>query len=112
RLWRFGRLTDRDVSGKFWVVQDGRRVLTMTAACVLSVVLIDIAFAIESIAVVSVSKTTFIVVTSNILAAITVRSWFVMLDTVKPLHAPRKAIALLFGVVGLKLVTHSFWDVP
>jgi tellurite resistance protein TerC len=112
-LWRLKRLTDRNHGGSFFVIENGRRVLTMAAACVSSIVLTDVVFALDSaIAIVSVSKTTFIIVTSNILAAIALRSWFSLIGTVEKLRAPQKAIAVLLVVVGCKLLVQNHVRLP
>jgi len=112
-LWRFRRLTDHDFSGEFLAIRNGRRVLTMGAACVLSLVLIDVVFALDSaVAVVSVSKTTFIVVTSNILATIAVRSLVFVLDKVENFQFPEMATVLLLLVVGAKMLAYKHLHVP
>lgn len=112
-LWRRGRLTDSDFTGKLWVVKGGRRVFTMSTACVLSIVLVHVVFALDSsAAILSISKTTFILVASNLLASIASLSWFSMLRPVENVHVPRKAIAALLGIVGVRLLTQNHVDVP
>lgn len=112
-LWRLRRLTaGLEHDGRLWVIEDGRRVLTMVAACVAGIVLVDIVFALESaVAVVSASKTSFIVVTSNVLATIAVRSWFFVLGTIENPRFPRTATAVLLCVIGAKLLAHKHLDV-
>jgi tellurite resistance protein TerC len=113
-LWRFGLLTDRDHGGRLWVIdENGRSVLTMAAACVLSIALADVVFALDcAVAIVSVSRTTFIMVTSNVLAAIALRSLYPFVGTIEKLHAPRIAITALLGVVGFKLLAQNHVHVP
>ena len=64
RLRRSARLTtEYDYGGAFWLIRDGRCVLTMAGACALSLVLVEVAFVLDTVVtIVSVSKTTFIVV--------------------------------------------------
>lgn len=111
-LWRIGRLTDRDESGRFTVIRRGRRVLTMAAACVLTVVTAEILFALDFVAVVSVTTTSFIVVTSSVLAVVAVHSGFVAFGSFDGLRAPRIATALLLGVAGAKLLVRDLLNVP
>lgn len=112
-LWRLGRLTDRDPSGRFWTFNKGRTVLTMGAACAVSIALREAWFVLNSaVAVVAVSKTTFILVTSSVVAAIAERSWLSMLTTVENLQFPRFSITALLAVIGIKLLAQSHLHVP
>jgi tellurite resistance protein TerC len=111
-LWRRKRLAHREYA-TFRATQDGRWMLTMAAACALSLVYIDSMFALDSAAAaLSISTTTFIVVTSNILATIAVRSWFFGLSVIQSLELSTKSAAVLLGVVGLKMVAHDLVRVP
>jgi predicted tellurium resistance membrane protein TerC len=85
----------------------------MAGACLVSIVFADSVFALDSaLFVVSASRTTFIVVTSSILATFALRSWLFMIDTIKNLRFPRVAIAILLGVIGLKMIAQQHAYVP
>jgi hypothetical protein len=92
---------------RFWAIKNGRWVFSMSAACALSIVLVDAAFALDSaFAVVSVSKTTFIVASANVLATIATRRWFFIAARVENLPLPRIAVGLLLALIGAKLLAH------
>lgn len=107
-----GRLAREDHGARFWVIQNGRIALTTLAACVVYGALIEFLFALDSVAVVSVNTTTFVIVTSNLLAAIALRGWLPMLDTIQAIRCPEKAIAALLVLLGIKLLTHHHFHVP
>jgi predicted tellurium resistance membrane protein TerC len=112
-LWRRGQLTDSDRTGRFWKFNERRTVLTMCGACAVAIVLEEVWFALDSAAaVVAVSKTTFIVVTSSVVAAITGRSWLSRLTTIENLEAPQLSFGALLAAIGIKLFAQSHIHVP
>lgn len=112
-LWRKVRLTDQDATGRFWATERGRTVVTMAAACTISIALADAIFALDTAAaVVAVSKTTFIVVAANVFATIALRGWFLMLGTVENVRPPRFAIAVLLAAIAFKLLAVHHMHVP
>jgi predicted tellurium resistance membrane protein TerC len=86
--------------------------ITLTGACLGTIVVLDVLFALDSSIVVSVTTTTFIVVTSNVLATIAVRSWVCMRETTESIRFPRIAIPVLMAVVAAKLLTQPHVRVP
>jgi tellurite resistance protein TerC len=112
-LWRKLRLNDRDVTGRFWASERGRTVLTMAGVCMISVALADATFALDTAAVIpAVSKTVFIVVASNVLATIAIRSWSLMLGAIESLRPPRFAIAALLAAIAFRLLAGRHIHVP
>lgn len=111
-LRRAGRIARGDNGARFWVIQNGRVALTALAACVLYGAFVEILFALDSTAVVSVSTTPFVIVTSNILAAIALRGWLAPLDADVAFRVPQKSIAVMLFVAGIKLLLHRHVQVP
>jgi predicted tellurium resistance membrane protein TerC len=86
-VWRCGRLTD-----------------------VMSIVLGQATFAIDSIALVSVSTSTLVVVTASVLATIAAHS--VQASVFSYLKPPRFALGTLLGLLAIKLLAHDHVRVP
>lgn len=73
-------LTTAPPDGRFFVVEDGRRVATTLFLCLVTVEASDVAFAVDSIpAVFGVTRDPFVVYTSNVFALLGLRSFFVLL---------------------------------
>lgn len=98
-----GRLVRGERGGAFWVEHRGQRALTSAGLGVLVLVCVDCVFAIDSVWVVALTTTTFIVVAANVLATIAVRSWLVSLERVHVLAYPRTALLVLIGAIAVKL---------
>jgi len=108
-LRRFVRITTEDHGGKFSVMKDGRRWLTSVAVCLVVIELTDIVFALDSIpAVLSVSRDTFIMVTSNVFAIMGLRSlYFVLAGAMDMFKYLKLALAVLLIVIGAKMAAHD-----
>ena len=108
-LRRFVKVVDGDFGGKFIIKIDGRKALTTTAVCLISIELTDIVFALDSIpAVLSVSQHSFIIITSNIFAIMGLRSlYFVLQGAMKQLRYLKLALAVLLMGIGVKLFLHN-----
>ena len=90
------------------------RALTTLAVCLIVVELTDIVFALDSIpAVLSVSQETFIVVTSNILAIMGLRSlYFVLAGAMAQFHYLKLSLAVLLIIIGAKMIAHGHVHIP
>ena len=112
-LRRFVRIVDGDHGGAFTVRLDGRRALTTVAVCLIVIELTDIVFALDSIpAVLSVSTETFIMVTSNIMAILGLRSlYFVLAGAMAQFRYLKIALAILLMLIGAKMIAHSYYEV-
>ena len=108
---RLARATKGDHDGALGVTRNGRRFLTAAGVCAFAIIVNEVWFAIDSVALLSVSKTTFIVVTATVLATIAQRSWLyvIRLETLRP---PRRAAGALLTLVGLKMLAHEHLHVP
>ncbi len=109
-LRKFVRIVDGDHGGKFTVRLNGRRALTTVAVCLVVIELTDIVFAFDSIpAVMSVSRETFIMVTSNIFAIMGLRSlYFVLAGAMTKFRYLKIALAVLLMVIGGKMIVHEY----
>jgi tellurite resistance protein TerC len=112
-LRRFVKIIDGDHGGAFTVKRDGRRALTTVAVCLIVIELTDIVFALDSIpAVLSVSQETFIMVTSNVMAILGLRSlYFVLAGAMAQFRYLKIALAVLLMLIGAKMIAHSYYDV-
>jgi len=112
-LRRFVPIVDGDHGGAFTVRANGRRALTTVAVCLIVIELTDIVFALDSIpAVLSVSTETFIMVTSNIMAILGLRSlYFVLAGAMAQFRYLKLALAVLLVLIGAKMIAHSYYDV-
>lgn len=107
RTWTFlsarQRTTERFGEGEVWVRERGRVVVTSIGACVLAIALRDLALALDSVVVVSVSRTTFIVVAANLLATVAQRAWgFARIEGVA---FPRATTVAFLTLIALKMIT-------
>ena len=107
-LRRFVPVVDGDHGGKFVVRINGKRALTTIAVCLVTIELTDVVFALDSIpAVLSVSKDTFIMVTSNIFAIMGLRSlYFVLAGAMDKFKYLTIALGVLLIVIGAKMIAH------
>ncbi len=106
-------VVEGDYGGKFIVTKDGRRALTIVAVCLVAIELTDVVFALDSIpAVLSVSKDTFIMITSNIFAIMGLRSlYFVLAGAMSKFKYLKIALAILLVLIGIKMILHSHYEV-
>jgi TerC family integral membrane protein len=111
-LRRFIRIVDGDHGGKFSVIVDGRRAVTTVAVCLVVIELTDIVFALDSIpAVLSVSRETFVMITSNIFAIMGLRSlYFVLAAAMAKFKYLKFAIAVLLMLIGAKMLAHDYYE--
>ncbi|MBP9088017.1 MAG: TerC/Alx family metal homeostasis membrane protein [Kofleriaceae bacterium] len=112
-LRRFVTIVDGEHGGKFSVIHNGRRALTTLAVCLIVVELTDIVFALDSIpAVLSVSRETFIMVTSNIFAILGLRSlYFVLAGAMAKFEYLKIALAILLILIGAKMGASNHYHV-
>ena len=111
-LRRFIRIVDGDHGGKFSVIVDGRRAVTTVAVCLVVIELTDIVFALDSIpAVLSVSRETFVMISSNIFAIMGLRSlYFVLAAAMAKFKYLKIAIAVLLMLIGAKMLAHDYYE--
>lgn len=97
----------------FFVVEDGRRMMTVLMLCLLAIEFSDIVFAMDSIpAVLSITRVPFLAYTSNIMAVMGLRSLYVllaaMLARLRFLHF---GLAAVLAFAALKMLLASWIEV-
>ena len=109
-LRRFVRIVDGDHGGKFMVRDShGRRALTILAVTLVVVELTDVVFALDSIpAVLAVSQESFVIITSNIMAILGLRSlYFMLAGAMAQFDYLKYALAGLLVFIGAKMIGHG-----
>ncbi|HEY1583765.1 MAG TPA: TerC family protein [Chthoniobacterales bacterium] len=99
---------------KFIALVAGRRVLTPLALVLITIEVMDLIFAIDSIpAVLAITRDTFIVYTSNICAILGLRSlYFLLAHLVKRFVYLRIGLAIILCFVGSKMLAEHWLRMP
>lgn len=115
-LRRRMRLVDRYDEQRFWTVQEGKRYATRLLLVLLLIEVTDVLFALDSIpAIFGVTKNTFIVFTSNILAILGLRSlYFLLAGVMDTFHYLTVGLSCILGFVGIKMIAESadWFEIP
>lgn len=114
-LRRVVRIVDGDHGGKFFVRDNhGRRALTILAVTLVVVELTDVVFALDSIpAVLAVSQESFVIITSNIMAILGLRSlYFMLAGAMAHFDYLKYALAGLLVFIGAKMIGHGHVHIP
>lgn len=118
---RFVPVTDEYHGGKFFVRPEttvdgksGRLFATPLFVVLLMVEFTDLVFAVDSIpAVFGVSKSTFIIVSSNIFAILGLRSLFFALSSMLELfHFLKHGLSVILLFIGTKMLVRPWYDIP
>lgn len=99
-------VTDGMRDGRFFVIENGRRMATPLFVTLLVIETTDVAFAVDSIpAVFSVSRDPFIVLTSNIFAILGLRAlYFALADVAKYFKLLKYGLGVILIFVGVKML--------
>jgi len=99
---------------QFFVRQSKKWLATPLFIALVAVELTDFVFAIDSIpAVIAITQDPFIVYTSNIFAILGLRSLFFALSGIlKLFHFLNYGLAIILTFVGIKMLIHSWYEVP
>src|SRR4051794_31385909 len=105
---RFFSVTDEYRGTHFSVVQNGRRALTPLAVVVFAVLATDVIFAIDSVpAVFGITDDAYLVFATNAFALLGLRAlYFLLAGALASLEHLPYGLALILGVIGVKLVLH------
>lgn len=103
-------VTDENTKAKFFVKINGKRYATTFFIALLFLEVSDLIFAVDSIpAVLSVSKDTFIVFTSNIFAILGLRSlYFALSGVMQYFYYLKYALAGILSFIGVKMCINEF----
>jgi tellurite resistance protein TerC len=92
-------------SGKLLVRQGGRRMLTVGGAALVSIAVVDVIFAVDSVpAILAITPEAFIVFAANAFALLGLRPlFFLVAELVDRLYYLKTALAVLLIAIGLKM---------
>lgn len=107
-------ITDDFAGSRFTVVRAGVRYATPLLLAVITIELADAVFALDSVpAVFAVTTDRFIVMTSNLLAVLGLRSlYFALAGLLDHLRYLKHGLVGVLGVVGIKMLTSAWWTAP
>ncbi len=99
---------------RFFTVENGKRVATPLMLVLIVIEFTDVMFAVDSVpAVLAISKNTFIVYTSNILAVLGLRSlYFLLAGMMSRFHYLDIGLACILGFVGVKMLAAEIVHIP
>ncbi len=105
-LSRVVTVDDGPADGRFVRKVDGRRVATVLLLVLVVVEVTDVLFAVDSVpAVLAVSGSPFVALTSNVMAILGLRAlYFVLADVRDRFHYLEEGIAVVLALVGLSVV--------
>ena len=107
-------MTPDYVGGRFFVVENGRRLVTPLFLVLVTIEFTDLVFALDSIpAIFAVTPDPFIVYSSNVFALLGLRSLFFALSGVMSLFSRLKTgLALILAFVGVKMMIVDIYKIP
>lgn len=111
---RFFPVTETFHNGHFFIREAGKLMATPLFLVLLSVELVDVVFALDSIpAVLGITDDPFIAYSSNILAIMGLRSlYFVLAHSLKLLHYLHYALASILVFIGSKMLLADYVHLP
>jgi tellurite resistance protein TerC len=111
---RFLPITAKYHDGKFFTIENGRRLATPLFMVFLVINLTDIIFAVDSIpAVLAITRDPFIVYTSNMFAVMGLRSiYFALSGFARRLHYLHYGLSAVLVFLGIKMILSSIYDIP
>jgi len=100
---------DEDVSGRFTVIENGKRFFTAIFVVIVLLATTDIVFALDSIpAVFAISQDRLVIYSSNIFAVLGLRSLFFLLQgAVDQFEYLQQGIAVVLIFIGLKMLAEA-----
>lgn len=113
-LYRKFNVSNTQNEDKFFIVENGVKMVTPLFIALLMIELTDLLFAIDSVpAVLAVTTDPFIVLTSNIFAVLGLRSmYFFLADMLERFKYLKYSVFTILVFVGLKLITLHFFKFP
>ena len=99
---------------KFFIKKNGKTYVTSLFLTLLLIESSDIIFAVDSIpAVISITKDTFIIITSNIFAILGLRAlYFALSGLVDLFHYLKYGVGLILFFVGIKMLISEIYIIP
>ncbi|MBI4042165.1 MAG: TerC family protein, partial [Deltaproteobacteria bacterium] len=100
--------------GRFFAIEEGKRVATPLFVVLLVVESTDLVFAIDSIpAILAISKDPFIVYSSNVFAILGLRAlYFALAGIMQMFHYLHYGLAMILAFVGVKMLLEDLFHIP
>lgn len=113
-LRRVMPISNGQVTGHFFVREDGIRKATPLFLALVVIEATDLVFAVDSIpAVFAVTQDAFVAYSSNILAVLGLRAlYFVIADWVGKLRYLKPGLAAILGFIGIKMLVSEIFKIP
>jgi tellurite resistance protein TerC len=107
-------VTDDFVGHKFFVKRDAKRWATPLLIVLVMIEVTDVVFAVDSIpAILAISRSQFIVFSSNAFAILGLRSmYFVLAGASDRLVHLNKGLGVVLFYVGVKMIVSEWWHIP
>jgi tellurite resistance protein TerC len=111
---KYIRTTTEYHADHFWVIQEGKRFATPLFLVLIVIELTDVIFAVDSVpAVLAISRDTYVVYASNIMAILGLRAlYFVLAGMMGRFHYLGTGLALILIFIGAKMVAAKFFHLP
>jgi tellurite resistance protein TerC len=111
---RFYPVSTKDDSGRFFTIENGRRVATPLFVVLIVIETTDVAFALDSIpAVLAITKNPFIVFTSNVFAILGLRALYFAVHGVMGLFRfLALGLAFILVFIGVKMLLSGIYHIP
>ena len=113
-LCKFLPMTSKYHGGKFFILENGRRLATPLFMVFMAVNLTDVIFAVDSIpAILAITQDPFIVYTSNMFAIMGLRSiYFALSGFAQRLHYLHYGLAAVLVFLGVKMILSGIYHIP
>ncbi len=111
---KYIRTTTEYHDNDFWVIREGKRFATPLFLVLIVIELTDVIFAVDSVpAVLAISRDTYVVYASNIMAILGLRAlYFVLAGMMGRFHYLGTGLALILIFIGAKMVSAKFFHLP
>lgn len=98
--------TDKEVAGKFWIKENGKRLFTSLFLVIILIESTDLIFAVDSIpAAFAITQNEFVIYTSNIFAVMGLRAMFFLLANVlDKFYLLQKGLSFVLIFIGAKMM--------
>lgn len=109
---RFLPISESAELGKFFVTENGRRMVTRMFFALVVIEVSDIIFALDSIpAVLAISSDSFVVFTSNIFAVLGLRAlYFLLADILVKFRYLNIGLSAVLAFIGGKMISSNLWQ--
>lgn len=113
RIKKFFNIGTTHDGGKYFTIENGKKVGTPLLGALIMIELSDVMFAIDSIpAILAITTDPFIVYSSNIFAILGLRSmYFFLVNLLEKFHYLKYSVFAILVFVSIKLLTHNLFEI-